>query len=192
MGYTTTFEGSLEFNKEITVRLMNFINYFSYVRDMKRDVEKIKELFPDWKNKCYNGNLGAEGEYFIGGQGFMGQDEDKSILNYNCPPKSQSGLWCQWIINDNGELEWDGGEKFYYYEEWLNYLIDNFFEPEGYILNGTISFQGEDSDDYGDIVVVNNNVMIRRFDDDCDMKELSDEDLISELNSRGYLVTSSI
>lgn len=191
MGYTTTFEGSLEFNKEVTEELKNFINNFSNIRHMKRDVDKIKELFPDWKNKCYNGNLGAEGEYFIGGKGFMGQDEDKSILNYNYPPKTQPGLWCQWIITDNGELEWDGGEKFYYYEEWLNYLIDNFFEPEGYMLNGTISFQGEDLDDYGDIVVSNNIVTIQR-DEDCDLDDFSDTELIEELNTRGYLVTASI
>lgn len=187
MGYTTTFEGTLEFNKEVTEELKNFINNFSNVRHMKRDADKIKEKYPNWNKMCYNGNLGKQGQYFIGDTNY----NDPSILDINCPANGVPGLWCQWIINDNGELEWDGGEKFYYYEEWLNYLIDNFFEPEGYVLNGTISFQGEDSDDYGDIVVVNNYVTIRQ-DVDCDLDYLSDSELISELNTRGYLVTSSI
>lgn len=190
MGYTTEFEGTLQFNKEITEELKNFINSFSASRHMKRDINKIKEIFPDWKNHCFNGDLGVEGEFFVDIEGFSRQD--KSILDFNYPPKTQPGLWCQWIINDNGELEWDGGEKFYYYEEWLNYLIDNFFEPEGYILNGTISFEGEDSDDYGDIVVINNVVMIKCSDEDCSLNRLSDVELISELNNRGYLVTSII
>lgn len=29
------------------------------------------------------------------------------------------GIWCQWIINSNNKLEWNGAEKFYYYVEWL-------------------------------------------------------------------------
>lgn len=191
MGYTTEFEGTLQFNKEITEELKNFINKFSASRRMKRDVDKIKESFPDWKKHCYNGNLGTEGEYFVDIECFVRQDE--SILDFNRPPKTQPGLWCQWIINDNGDLEWDGGEKFYHYEEWLNYLIDNFFEPEGYVLNGIISFQGEDSSDYGDIVVHNNNVMIMYSDEEENgLDDFSDDDLITELKSRGYVVGATV
>jgi hypothetical protein len=191
MGYTTEFEGTLQFNKEITEELKNFINKFSASRRMKRDVDKIKESFPDWKNHCYNGNLGTEGEYFVDIECFVRQDE--SILDFNRPPKTQPGLWCQWIINDDGDLEWDGGEKFYHYEEWLNYLIDNFFEPEGYVLNGIISFQGEDSSDYGDIVVHNNNVMIMYSDEEENgLDDFSDDDLITELKSRGYVVGATV
>ena len=67
MGYTTWFVGNLSFNKEVTDELKNFINNFLNIRHMKRDVNKIKELFPDWKENCYNGNLGEDGEYFTGG-----------------------------------------------------------------------------------------------------------------------------
>ena len=123
MGYTTWFTGSLEFNKEVTEELKNFINTFSSIRHMKRDNNKIKEIYPDWEKNCYKGNLGDEGQYFIGGDVYRGQNRDDSILELNCPPKGVPGLWCQWIINDKGELEWDGNEKFYNYEEWLIYLI---------------------------------------------------------------------
>jgi hypothetical protein len=68
------------------------------------------------------------------------------------------GIWCQWIINDEGELVWDGGEKFYNYVEWLKYLIENYFQPWGVLLNGEIEWQGESMEDRGMIVVVDNVV----------------------------------
>ena len=61
-------------------------------------------------------------------------------------------------MNEENELEWDGGEKFYYYIEWLKYLIDKFFQPWGVILNGEIEWTGEDRDDLGKIVVKDNVV----------------------------------
>ena len=51
------------------------------------------------------------------------------------------GIWCQWIINSNGRLLWSGGEKFYFYIEWLQYLIDEYFKPQGYELNGKINYR---------------------------------------------------
>lgn len=188
MGYTTYFDGSLEFNKEISLELADYINKFANVRHMRRDVEKIKELYPNWKDLCYNGNLGLDGEYFIGGKGSFGQAYDESIRSGNSPADSQPGLWCQWIINEDGYLTWDGGEKFYDYKEWLIYLIKHFFEPDGYILNGTIDFQGDDSDDFGQIVVVDNKVSIEYgicFDS---ISDISDDDLIDELQRRGYAI----
>lgn len=74
------------------------------------------------------------------------------------------GFWCKWTIQPvaadaDGEpqygLAWDGGEKFYNYVEWLQYLIDNFFEPDGYYLSGSVNWQGEQKDDEGLITVVN-------------------------------------
>lgn len=178
MGYTTDFYGTLTFNKPISEELKNYINKFSDTRRMKRNVDKIKEIFPDWQKHCFNGNLGVDGEYFIGG-------DDDSIMDYNCAPKTQPGLWCQWIINDCGELEWDGGEKFYNYDEWLQYLIDNFFAPSGYILDGNIEFQGEDRDDFGTINVKDNVVNVEYGIQVKSLADISDVDLIAEVKRRG-------
>lgn len=162
MGYTTDFYGTLQFNKPMTKKLGEYINKFSETRRMARDNDKIKEVYPNWKELCYNGELGTEGEYFVGDDDRFNffTEQDPSVLNYNGKPSTQPGLWCQWIIDENGELAWDGGEKFYHYIEWLEYLIKNFFEPEGYILNGQIKFQGEDPTDKGTIVVENNTVKV--------------------------------
>lgn len=188
MGYTTWFNGSLTFNKPVTEELKNYVNKFSNVRHMKRDVEKLKEIYPNWIDNCYKGNLGNDGEYFIGGTGFMGQGRDKDIVDYNNPPFGVPGLWCQWIITDDDELEWDGNEKFYNYVEWLEYLINKFFEPEGYILNGTIEFEGEDSGDRGYIKVTNNIVEQVYDDGNTTIEDYTDEELIEELENRGYSV----
>lgn len=188
MGYTTDFYGSVSFNKPIAEELKNYINKFGETRRMKRDVEKIKKTFPDWEKNCFNGNLGVEGEYFVGGDGFYGQDRDDSIVNYNCPPETQPGLWCQWMIDDDGNLVWDGGEKFYEYGEWLTYLIDNFLAPSGYICNGDIEFQGEDMDDFGTIHVKDNVVEVKYGIRVQSLEDIPDDDLIAEAERRGFKV----
>lgn len=60
------------------------------------------------------------------------------------------GYYCQWIVSDDGtKLQWDDGEKFYSYIEWLKYLVKHYFKPWGYKLNGEIIWQGEDIKDRG-------------------------------------------
>lgn len=184
MGYTTWFTGGLEFDKPVSEELKNYINDFSRVRHMKRDNEMIKAIYPDWEEQCFNGELGEEGEFFIGSDGFR---EDESILNCNYGPKTQPGLWCQWIIDGN-ELVWDEGEKFYDYVEWLEYLIDRFIAPSGYNLNGEIEFQGEDEDDFGTIRVTDNVVEVAYGFRVMDLSEIKTKDLITELANRGYTV----
>lgn len=161
MGYTTYFDGAFQFDKPVTDELKNYINKFSETRRMMRDNDKIKELFPNWEELCFNGELGEDGEYFVGGDSYLyfGENKDKSIINYN-DAGNQPGLWCRWIINDNNELVWDEGEKFYNYVEWLEYLIKHFFSPLGYVLEGTVFYDGEDSDDFGKIIVKDNVVKV--------------------------------
>jgi len=189
MGYTTYFNGSLSFNKPVTEQLKEYINRFSYTRRMPRDNEKIKEIYPNWRELCFFGELGIKGEYFAPPSTNFGQEHDESIIDYNgFGGAVHPSLWCQWMINDNGELVWDENEKFYAYEEWLNYLIDNFFAPLGYVLNGDITWEGEDSDDFGTIHVVDNVVEMQYGIKIKSMSDLDTNDLIAELESRGYKV----
>ena len=52
---------------------------------------------------------------------------------------AQPGLWCGWRPNEDGTvIEHDGGEKFYDYTEWIQYLVHHFLEPWGYKLNGDV------------------------------------------------------
>jgi hypothetical protein len=191
MGYSTWFDGSLKFNKPVEDWLVEYVNKFNKTRRMKRDNEKIKEMFPNWKYLCFAGNLGEEGEFFVGGLGYYGQDSDGSVLDHNAPASTQPGLWCQWVIGgNNDELMWDEGEKFYDYVEWLEYMIDNFFEPLGYVLNGDISWEGEESDDVGVIHVEDNIVDVEYGVHVHSMSAIDTDDMIKELEKRGYKVTA--
>lgn len=80
--------------------------------------------------------------------------------------KQYPGIWCQWIINSNGKLSWNGGEKFYHYIEWLQYLIDEYFEVQGYELSGKVNYRGERLEDIGMIYIKGNNIkqMCGRYD----------------------------
>lgn len=190
MGYTTWFNGNLKFNKPIESWLVEYVNNFCKIRHMKRSPELIKEVFPNWKELCFNGELGKEGEYFVGGENysFWGNEKDPSILDHNSPARTQPGLWCDWEITKT-ELFWNEAEKFYDYEEWLQYLIDNFFAPLGYVLSGEILWEGEDSDDFGTIHVEDNVIEMRYGIKIRSMDQLSTADMVEELERRGYVVS---
>lgn len=169
MGYTTEFEGSFEFEKPLTDEMMHYINHFSTTRRTKRDVEKIKETYPDWKKLSFNGDLGEDGEYFVGDSDWaldrFSRDvsSDPSIIDYNEPPAKQPGLWCQWVVSLNGKhLKWDGNEKFYDYIEWLEYLINHFFTPSNIFMNGSVIWQGEKFGDIGKITVEHNKITVTK------------------------------
>jgi hypothetical protein len=158
MGYTTDFRGHIDINPPLTEERAQYLRRFNETRRMKRN-EEIVNTLPDPYRQVVGLPVGAEGSYFVGSCGYMGEDNDTSVVDFNSPPQGQPGLWCQWTVNDAGDkLEWDGGEKFYDYVDWLQYLITHFYTPWGYTLNGAIEWRGEDWDDTGTIMVVNNAV----------------------------------
>jgi len=188
MGYTTDFTGEFEFNKKLLKRHADYISKFNTTRRMKRNPE-ICERMPDPLRKAVGLPVGPDGAFFVGAEGFMGQENDESVADHNVPPgqlsyrigddfrtrwdenkrrsknlECQPGLWCQWEISEDRQyLQWDEGEKFYYYTEWLRYLIKNFFEPWGYKLNGEVEWHGEAFDDRGVIICKDNVVEVQEF-----------------------------
>ena len=158
MGYTTDFRGEFELDKTLKEEHKAYLIKFSGTRRMIRDPNKADQL-PDGVRLNVGLPIGEGGQYFVGGGGFAGQDKDGSILNYNSSYGEQPGLWCKWAPNEEGTaIEWDGGEKFYDYVEWVRYIVEHFIIPWGYTLNGTVEWQGEDSADTGKIHI-NNNVI---------------------------------
>jgi hypothetical protein len=59
-------------------------------------------------------------------------------------------------------LGWNNAEKFYEYVEWMRYLIEHFLAPWGYVLNGEVTWQGEDDHDMGKIILENNTVTTKK------------------------------
>jgi hypothetical protein len=146
MGYTTEFNGKFNLNKKLDKETHEFLTKLASTRRMKR------KLPPEY---------GIEGEFYVDGAGYAGQDREDSIVDYNKPPSTQPGLWCQWIpTHDGTAIEWDGGEKFYHYVDWIKYIIDKVLAPRGYSLSGVVDWRGEDWSDTGTIVVRDNKVGI--------------------------------
>jgi hypothetical protein len=67
--------------------------------------------------------------------------------------------YCQWVPSEDGMgLEWDDGDKFYFFEEWLEYLVLRYIKPWGYVLNGSVRWIGTTHGDYSTITVVDNEI----------------------------------
>lgn len=147
MGYTTDFEGEFTLDKELDDKTFALLKGLASTRRMSRKVG------PEY---------GIEGEFYVDGEGFMGQGAEDHIINSNKPPKTQPGLWCQWLIQDDRKtIKWDGGEKFYHYTTWIRYLIERVLAPAGYTLNGQVKWSGEDRLDNGIIDIINNQVDVK-------------------------------
>jgi hypothetical protein len=151
MGYTTTFSGRVTVSPPLNAEEITYLTKFNETRRME----------------C------AQGPYYVDRGGFMGQDHsDPLIIEYNQPPRGQPGLWCQWCPTEDGTaIEWDGGEKFYDAEIWMQYLIDHFLRPgafaplpflqKNHTVAGTIDAQGEDPSDRWQLIVEDNKVRVR-------------------------------
>lgn len=161
MGYTTEFDGSITVDPPLNRHEVEYLERFARSRRMNR----------------------GKGPYYANPGTDFGQEHEDDIKDYNYPPDGQPGLWCQWIPSADGtEIAWDQGEKFYYAEEWMVYLIDHFLRPGAaasmigpghahyqpdfahftfdHVLNGEIFAQGEDADDRWKLVVKDNGVSV--------------------------------
>lgn len=160
MGYTTEFVGEWRLNKQLTPEHKAYLKQFCHTRRVQRDAAKTAQR-QDPIREAVGLPVGVEGGYFVGEGGYAGQSHGSDIINGNGPPQGQPGLWCKWEPNEDGTaIEWSGAEKFYDYIKWLQYLIDHFLGPWGYILSGKVTWQGEEDDDIGFIVVSNNKVYV--------------------------------
>ena len=121
MGYTTRFDGILNFNRELTHREW-------------LDLNEINK-YPDECKK------------------------------YTSTPDTIPNSYLQWTPTEDGTgYEWDGAEKFYDYVHWLRWVVKHYMIPHDLVLNGKLRWQGEEIDDSGYIVVVDNKVTTQKLD----------------------------
>ena len=165
MGYNTDFTGELHVHDKDGKRTKldgdtaKLIIGLSRTRRMMRDTEKLAKRLGISVEECEK-LYGEEGELYIHEDGEFGQTSTDDIVDFNYPPKNQPGLWCNWTYDsDNNVIVWNESEKTYDSPEWIDY-IGNLLSKRGYLLNGIISWQGEDSDDEGKIRVDDSKVLI--------------------------------
>lgn len=160
MGYTTDFSGQFDCSPALPEQLVKDINDYADTRHFKRHCDESK--------------YGVEGEMYIDrdkrdiwGASTPGTERnvfsnDFEVKSYNEPAGGCPGLWCQWVATEDGEhIEWDGGEKFYNYVEWLKWIVEKFLKPNGIVINGEVKWQGEDEEDNGVIVATDNRISVR-------------------------------
>lgn len=158
MGYTTDFSGDFRVNPPLKPEHKTYLEAFARSRRMRRCSNAAARL-PDPVREAVGLPVGEQGCYYVGSaEHDFGQTRTPDILDYNCPPAGQPGLWCQWTPTSDTTFGWDEGEKFYDYVEWPEYLVEHFLKPWGYVLNGVVHWHGEDSDDRGVIRVTDNVV----------------------------------
>jgi hypothetical protein len=178
-------------------------------RDVKKLEEKYhgRHGNPFVKGELSKDIYGIDGEFFAIDDGRYGQTHDDTIIDYNVPPgqidfeesrkmefmdrwienerrirelEAQPSLWLKWEVSEDGsELRWNQAEKFYYYKEWLEYLIDRFFNKWEVVLNGRIRYIGEDRGDRGSIII-EDNIVTRRIGDYGGIKKISEFDPYGE------------
>ena len=155
MGYTTKFKGRFALDKPLAPEHAEYLHKFNHTRRMKR-ADYDAATRPDPIREAAGLPLGGpDAPYFVGGIGDFGQGTDKSVREHNSPPAGQPGLWCQWQPTPDGTgIQWDRGEKFYHYVEWLQYIMDHFLIPWGYTLSGSVTWQGEERSDRGVLTVL--------------------------------------
>ena len=151
MGYTTEFEGEFSITPKLMPTHRLYLQKFADARHVQRDVN-VLEALPDPLRESVGLPLGLEGEFYVG-------NEKVGIIDIDRSPNTVPGLWCGWDPNCDGtKLVWDGAEKFYSYVEWLEYIIEKFLKPWGYVLNGDVDYCGESAGDRG-IIRVRNNIV---------------------------------
>lgn len=163
MGYHTEFTGQFDLDRPLTPEHLAYLVQFSETRHMRWHVFHVATL-PDPVREAAGLPIGPDGAYFTGipdcDYDFRARMYHPALIDYNYHPESVPGLWCDWAPTDDGKaIAWDGAEKFYEYVAWLEFLIEHFLQPWGYLLSGVVSWQGEDPADAGKIEVINNKVL---------------------------------
>jgi hypothetical protein len=73
------------------------------------------------------------------------------------------GFWCNWApSSDRMGIEWNGAEKFYDYDAWLQLIMDRFLKPAGITLSGSVQYRGEDFHDVGVLEITSEGKAVRK------------------------------
>jgi len=152
MGYTTFFTGEFSITPALKPEHKAYLKAFSRVRHVAWCAQIGGQADP--VRLAVGLPVGENGTYYVGDVDPYGG----LALDHNGTPPGVPGLWCHWRPDTDTSLAWDGSEKFYDYEAWLEYLIEHFLAPWGYAVEGTVEFQGEASDDRGVIGIKGNKV----------------------------------
>ena len=161
-GYLTISRVDDRFYYHIHKKHRNYLRKFCASRRMAFNKIAILNR-PDPFREAVCLSMGREGGYYVNNpddeDGDIGAAHSLSVLDYNRPPLGQPSLHCGWTITKS-LLIWTWDKRSTKHFEWLEYLIDHFFKPWQYRVDGTVSWFNDVANNSGDIVVVNNEIKI--------------------------------
>ncbi|WP_201360982.1 hypothetical protein [Dictyobacter formicarum] len=173
MGYVTWFTENLIFDRPLAPHHLAYLQAYSRVPHVHWDVDIVKND-PDPLREAVGLPIGENGCYFTG-RGLKdlyvappwvylaGANEatiDPAYIDWICPGVPYHH--CAWRPGDDGTELRIASDKPYCWYTWLQYLLDHFLVPWGYILNGKMTWQGEDEKDRGALLVEKNRAVARR------------------------------
>ena len=166
MGYGTWFTGHLNLEKKLSSHHLAYLQAFSETQHVQWNADLLQDE-PDPLREAVGLPLGENGCYFTGRSfkehysyppwQYEGTETDPAYLGAVCPGKPDH--YCAWMPDEDGAKLVIASDKPYGYLTWLRYLIEHFFLPWGYSLNGEMTWQGEEEDDT-EMISVKNNVII--------------------------------
>jgi hypothetical protein len=156
MGYYTDFAGEFIIEPKLTPEHLAYLQAFTGTRRMKRDKTMVAFLGNDPVRTAAGLPIGEQGGFYVAGTGHAGQGHDVSVIDSNRPPESQPSLWCSFEFDNEGLHMTAQDGKNYDYVTWVEYMLQKFFIPWGYKLDGSITWRGEDSEDLGMMEIIDN------------------------------------
>ena len=159
MGYCVYVDGKLKMDKKLPKDFIDYFNAFARTRHASRSNKKIKETYPDWKERSLDGYLGPDGLFFTCDDQNDNRD-DNTYKNVNEINKYCPSFWCGYEIDKKGDLIPVGDFRYNTQIYWLYFIIDTFMEPLNVKLSGTLTYQGDLPYDSGKIIVKNNEVVV--------------------------------
>lgn len=162
MCYTLEVEGHITIDRPLTPAQLAYLKKFCERMRLSRDPIKAAKL-PDPLREAVKLPIGEESEYYIGTELFgMEQHyhythKDETLLEPGkyVHPKTQPGTHCFFRFTDDGvTIHWGPNGTTEKSSKWLEYLVQHFFKPWGYTLNGRFSW---DSDNQKGFIAVTNN-----------------------------------
>ena len=102
------------------------------------------------------------------------------------------GIHCCWEIDEEG-TEIHATEAYDYgFCNWIPILIEKYFEPWGYILNGEADWDGQESGDDGTATVVNNVMTTQTVSEVLEEQETYARELLEGVNKLLSLVPEQL
>ncbi len=172
-----TIKSKILLDKPLTDFDRYYLFNFNGTPHFKRNEIKLNEVF---NGSCsYYGKYGKEGEFYVRkiydpyGK-YIGYSKDSIDLMYQEiksmgnefngtePCDCQPSLYCPWKPSEDGTMIISSNDYYLNHFAWLEWLIDNFFEPNDYKLNGYIKIVDNITDKIRKIYI-NDNILCKKF-----------------------------